>query len=148
MSMFTPKHCLLLAGMRESDGAFLWNHGWSQLLKLLNVMSFSPCNGLQNLSQICVVTCLTQCASSAHAPFRNFRKQDRLLFTPANARTLVFLQHVEELLAVFKMLVSRTHTIIAPGITSTRCYVIFKNNIDYCNNNYLYIRGFPSIHIY
>lgn len=74
-------------------------------------MSFSPCKGLQNLSQICVVTCLTQRASTAHAPFGNFRKQDRPLFTPANVRTLVLLQHVEEVLAVFKMLVSRTYTI-------------------------------------
>lgn len=89
-------------------------------------MSFSPCNGLQNLSQICVVTCLTQCASTAHALFGKFRKQDRPLFTPANVWTLVLLQHVEEVLAVFKMLVSRTHIMIAPGITNTTCYVIFK----------------------
>lgn len=47
-----------------------WNCGTGQHLKLQNTMSF--CNGLQNLSQICVVTCLMQRAATAHAQVETF----------------------------------------------------------------------------
>lgn len=119
LSTFMLNHCL--AGTQVDT----WNYGCSQLFKWPNVMSFSTWNGLQNLSQICVVTCLTQRASTAHAPFGNFRKQDRPLFTPANGRALAWWQHVEEVLSVFKMLVSRTNSFKPPGTSST-CYVTFK----------------------
>lgn len=85
-STFTLNHCLLIEGLQEGSGAVLWRYGRSQLLKLPNVMAFFSWNGLQNQSQISVVTCLTKPASTAHAPFRNFRKQDRPLSTPANER--------------------------------------------------------------
>lgn len=68
-------------------------------------------NGLQKLSQICVVTCLMQRAATAHAQVETFVMRDRLLSISANERTPTLLQHVEEVLAVFKMLVSRTLTI-------------------------------------
>lgn len=58
--------------------------------------------------------------SNCACPGGNFRKRDRLLSISANEQTSTLLQHVEEVLAVFKMLVSSTLTIYPRALAQLR----------------------------